>query len=398
MNILSKRAKLIKPSATLQVNRKAAELKSLGHNIISLAVGEPDFDTPQNIKLVAIDAINKGYTKYTNADGIPELKKAVQQKFRRENNLDYNLDEIIICVGGKGVLYNLFASTIDEDDEVIMSSPYWVSYTEMVTLFGGKNVIIETNTKDDFKISPEALESSITGKTKWLILNSPNNPTGSIYTKSDLEKLSNVLAKHPHINIVTDDIYEHIIFDNEEFYNVANVNPELKNRTFVVNGLAKAYSMTGWRLGYGAGAASIIKAMTVMQSQSVTCATSISQYAGVEALNGNQDFIKKNAKDFQDKRDLAFSIISKELECYKPAGAFYLFPSIKKYLGKKSKNGKVINNSVEFCTELLESKNVAAVPGSAFGNDNYFRISYALSFEQIEIACNKIVEFCLDIS
>jgi aspartate aminotransferase len=398
MDIISKRAKLIKPSATLQVNKKAAELKSLGRNIISLAVGEPDFDTPQNIKLAAIDAINKGYTKYTNADGIPDLKKAVQQKFKRENNLDYNLDEIIICVGGKGVLYNLFASTIDEGDEVIIPSPYWVSYTEMITLFGGKNVIIETNIEDSFKISPESLEKSITNKTKWLILNSPSNPTGSVYTKSDLEKLSEVLMRHPHVNIVTDDIYEHIIFDNMGFYNVATVNAELKNRTFIVNGLAKAYSMTGWRLGYGAGNAGVIKAMTVMQSQSVTCATSISQYAGVEALNGTQDFIKKNSKDFQDKRDLAFGIISKAFECYKPEGAFYLFPSIKKYLGKKTKSGKIINNSVEFCTELLESKNVAVVPGSAFGNDNYLRISYALSPKDIEYACNKIVDFCSELS
>ncbi len=398
MDIISKRARLIKPSATLQVNKKASELKSLGYDVISLAVGEPDFDTPQNIKLAAIDAINKGYTKYTNADGIPDLKKAVQQKFKRENNLDYNLDEIIICVGGKGVLYNLFASTVDEGDEVIMSSPYWVSYTEMITLFGGKNVIIETNIDDSFKISPESLEKSITNKTKWLILNSPNNPTGSVYTKSDLEKLSEVLIRHPHVNIVTDDIYEHIIFDSMEFCNVANINTELKNRTFIVNGLAKAYSMTGWRLGYGAGNAGIIKAMTVMQSQSVTCATSISQYAGVEALNGTQDFIKKNAKDFQDKRDLAFSIISKAFECYRPDGAFYLFPSLKKYLGKKAKDGKIINNSVEFCTELLESKNIAVVPGSAFGNDNYFRISYALSLEKIENACNKIVDFCSELS
>ncbi|HJD61328.1 MAG TPA: pyridoxal phosphate-dependent aminotransferase [Rickettsia endosymbiont of Columbicola hoogstraali] len=396
MSIISTRLNAIKPSPTLAVVRKTLELKRAGIDIIALGAGEPDFDTPDNIKEAAIKAIKDGFTKYTNVEGMPALKEAIQAKFKRENNIDYDLDETIVSTGGKQVIYNLFMASLNKGDEVIIPAPYWVSYPDMVLLAEGTPVFANCGIESNFKLSGEALEQLITPKTKWLIINSPSNPTGASYSHSELENIAEILRKHPHVNVMSDDIYEHITFDGFKFYTLAEIAPDLKDRIFTVNGVSKAYSMTGWRIGYGAGSKALIKAMTIIQSQSTSNPCSISQAAAVEALNGVQGYIAQNALNFEKKRDLALSILQrvKYFECYKPEGAFYLFIKCDKIFGLKTKSGKVINNSNDFGEYLLEEAKVAIVPGIAFGLEGYFRISYATSMEELEEACLRIEKAC----
>lgn len=396
MTIIATRLNSIKPSPTLAVVRKTLELKRLGVDIIALGAGEPDFDTPDNIKEAAIKAIKDGFTKYTNVEGMPALKQAVQAKFKRENNINYELDEIIVSTGGKQVIYNLFMASLDKGDEVIIPAPYWVSYPDMVLLAEGTPVFANCGIESNFKISGEALERLITHKTKWLIINSPSNPTGASYSYTELENIAKILRKHPHINVMSDDIYEHITFDGFKFYTLAEIAPDLKERIFTVNGVSKAYSMTGWRIGYGAGSKALIKAMTMIQSQSTSNPCSISQVAAIEALNGTQGYIKQNALNFEKKRDLALSILQrvKYFECYKPEGAFYLFVKCEKIFGAKTKSDKIIANSNDFAEYLLEEAKVAVVPGIAFGLEGYFRISYATSMEELEEACIRIEKAC----
>ena len=396
MSLISQVLSSIKPSPTLVVAKKAAELKKSGVDIISLGAGEPDFDTPDNIKEAAIDGIKLGVTKYTNVDGMVELKEAVRVKFQRENDLNFDLDEIIVSTGAKQVIYNLFMASLNPGDEVIIPAPYWVSYPDIVLLAGGIPVFANCDIKNDFKLTRESIENAVSSKTKWLIINSPNNPTGCAYSREDLTLIAEILRKYPHVQIMSDDIYEHIIFDNFKFYNITQVAPDLKDRVFVVNGVSKSYSMTGWRIGYGAGNKALIKAMTIIQSQSTSNPCSISQIAAIEALNGPQGFIKTNALAFQNKRDLALSILGKvkNLVHYKPEGAFYLLPQCEQLFGLKTPKGSVVNNSNELAEYLLEEGGVAVVPGIAFGAEGYFRISYALSIGDIEEACNRIVIAC----
>jgi aspartate aminotransferase len=396
MSLISKRLSLIKPSPTLAVAQKAAQLKKEGRDIISLGAGEPDFDTPENIKQAAIEGIKAGATKYTNVDGMPTLKEAIAKKFRRENELEYNLDEIIVSTGGKQVIYNLFMASLNHGDEVIIPAPYWVSYPDIVRLAGGEPVFANCEMEDHFKLTPQHLENMLNPQTKWLILNSPSNPTGASYSKMELLGLAEVLRAHPHIYVMSDDIYEHIIYDDFKFYTLAQVAPDLKHRIFIVNGVSKSYSMTGWRIGYGAGSNELIKAMTIIQSQSTSNPSSISQIAALEALGGTQDFIKPNALSFQKKRDLAITTLSviEELECYKPEGAFYLFPKCSRLFGLKTPSDKTISCSNDFAEYLLEYSDIAVVPGIAFGLEGYFRISFATSEEEIEKACLKIVNAC----
>ncbi len=399
MPLIASRMQSIKPSSTLAINAKANELKAAGIDVISLGAGEPDFDTPINIKLAAIDAINAGFTKYTAVEGIRELKIAIKDKFLRENKLKYDLEEIIVSNGGKQVIYNAFMTTINEGDEVIIPAPYWVSYPDMVLLAGGNPIFISCEMQNNFKITPEQLENAITARTKWLIINSPSNPTGAAYTKEELAVLAKVLLKYPHVHILSDDIYEHVIYDDFRFYTIAQVAPELHDRTLTINGMSKAYSMTGWRIGYGAGPKELIKNMTIIQSQSTSNACSISQKAAVEALNGPQDFIEPNKLGFKRKRDLTISILSeiKGISCTRPEGAFYLFPSCKDLLGKSTLSGEIINTDIDFCKYLLEDAKVAAVPGSAFGLPGYFRISYATSEQLLADACTRIRKSCANL-
>jgi aspartate aminotransferase len=393
MALISINLNKITESPTLAIVKKVQDLKNRGIDILSLSAGEPYFDTPINIKNAAIDAILLGKTKYTNVDGTKELKNAVRQKYLRDNNLEYELDQIIISNGGKQVIYNLFMASLDEADEVIIPSPYWVSYPDIVKLANGNPIIVPCSINHGFKYDLASLATYITPKTKWIILNSPNNPTGSVYTEYDLQKFAEFLRNYPHVNIMSDDIYEHIIFDNKKFYNLAIIAPDLKNRIFIVNGVSKSYSMTGWRIGYGVGDKTLIKAMTIIQSQATSNPCSISQAAAAEALNGPQDFIKSNNDDFEEKRNIAFSILSKSkyLECFKPEGAFYLFVKCQNLFGKITKNGNILNNSNDVAEYLLDHASVAVVPGSAFGEDNYFRISYATSSEILTKACNNII-------
>ena len=392
---LSHSIKRIKPSATMAVTQKARELKAAGKDIIGLGAGEPDFDTPQNIKKAAIQAINDGDTKYTPVDGTPELKKAIKAKFKRENNLDYELDEISVGTGGKQIIFNAFAVSLNESDEVIIPAPYWVTYPDVVNYFNGKPIFVQCGEESGFKITPQQLENTINQSTKWFILNSPSNPTGSCYTKNELLELANILKKYPHVNIMTDDLYEHLIYDDNEFHTFASIAPELKERILTLNGVSKAYAMTGWRIGYAGGNASLIKAMGKLQSQSTSNPTSISQAAAVEALNGDNSFIAERAKVFKGRRDFLINEFTSMngITCRVPEGAFYVFPSCKGVIGKVDESNNKITNDEEFTTSLLEHAGVAVVQGSAFGLEGYFRISYATSDENLKNACIRIREF-----
>ncbi|WP_349357773.1 pyridoxal phosphate-dependent aminotransferase [Stappia sp.] len=385
----------VKPSATIAVTNKARELKAAGRDVIGLGAGEPDFDTPDNIKAAAIKAINYGKTKYTAVDGIPELKAAIVDKFARENGLTYAANQITVSTGGKQVLYNALIATINPGDEVIIPTPYWVSYPDMVLLAGGEPVIVEAD-KATFKVTPEALEAAITPKTKWLIFNSPSNPSGAAYTRDELKAITDVLMRHPHVWVMTDDMYEHLVYDDFAFTTPAQVEPGLYERTLTVNGVSKAYAMTGWRIGYAGGPAELIKAMAKVQSQSTSNPCSIAQWAAVEALSGPQDFIPKNNEVFKGRRDLVVSMLNQAdgITCPTPEGAFYVFPSCAGTIGKTAPSGKVIESDEDFVTELLETEGVAVVHGSAFGLGPNFRISYATSTEALEEACTRIQRFC----
>ena len=391
MSIVSNTLKRIKPSPTIAVTSKAREMRAAGRDVIGIGAGEPDFDTPDNIKEAAIEAIKKGDTKYTAVDGTPALKKAIQEKFQRENNLTYNLDQISVGTGGKQVLYNAFMATINKGDEVIIPAPYWVSYPDIILLAGGKPKIIKCEEKENFKLTPKKLEKALSKKTKWIILNSPSNPTGSAYTKKEIEDLAEVLKKYKKVYILSDDIYEHITYDNFNFFTIAQI-PHLKDRTLTMNGVSKSYSMTGWRIGYAAGPKEIIKAMAKIQSQSTSNPTSISQAAAVEALNGTQNFIKERADSFKQRRNFVVESLNsiKGINCLNPEGAFYVFPNCKKLIGKKTK----IKDDTDFVEKLLEKSEVAVVPGSAFGLQGHFRISYATSMENLEKAISRIKKFC----
>ena len=399
MSIISDILKRIKPSPTIAVAQKARELKAAGKDVIGLGAGEPDFDTPDNIKDAAIKAIKEGDTKYTAVDGTPELKKAISEKFKRENNLNYSTDQITVGVGGKHVIYNLMMATLNKGDEVIIPAPYWVSYPDIVMLAGGNPIVIECTEDQGFKLTAKDLESKITNNTKWLILNSPSNPTGACYSEQEIKNLAHVLKRNPHVNVLSDDIYEHIIYDNFKFFTIAQI-PELKNKVVTMNGVSKSYAMTGWRIGYAAGEKEIIKAISKIQSQSTTNPSSISQAAAVEALNGAQDFIPIRAKAFQERRDFVVNSLNaiNGIECLKPDGAFYVFPSCKGLIGKKDKNGNKLESDTDFVQSLLENNNVAVVQGSAFGLDGYFRISYATSMEKLKVAMERIKSFCESLS
>ena len=386
----------IKPSATIAVTDKARALKAAGMDVIGLGAGEPDFDTPENIKEAAIRAIREGKTKYTAIDGIPELKQAISQKFKRENGINYGVEEISVGTGGKQVLFNALMATLNPGDEVIIPAPYWVSYPEIVALAGATPVIVKTTMEGGFKLTPAALEAAITPQTKWLILNSPSNPTGAGYSRADIKGLTDVLMRHPHVWVLTDDMYEHMAYDGFEFATPVQVEPGLKDRTLTLNGVSKAYAMTGWRIGFAGGPAMLIKAMAKLQSQSTTNPSSISQWAAVEALNGPQDFIRKNAEVFRERRDLVVAMLNQAqgITCPRPEGAFYVFPSCAGTLGKTSAKGKAIATDEDFVTALLEEEGVAVVHGSAFGLSPFFRISYATGLETLEEACKRIQRFC----
>ena len=395
MSIISDSLKRIKPSPTIAVTQKAKELKAAGKDVIGLGAGEPDFDTPDNIKKAAIDAIKAGDTKYTAVDGTKDLKEAIVKKFKRENNLNYTTDQVTVGAGGKHVIYNLMMATLNKGDEVIIPAPYWVSYPDIVLLAGANPIVIECSEEQGFKLSAKDLEAKITNNTKWLILNSPSNPTGACYTELEIKNLSQVLKRNPHVNILSDDIYEHVTYDNFKFFTIAQI-PEIKNKVVTMNGVSKSYAMTGWRIGYAAGDKEIIKAIAKIQSQSTTNPSSISQAAAVEALNGKQDFISIRAKAFQERRDFVVNSLNAidGISCLKPDGAFYVFPNCKKLIGKKDKEGKKIQNDTDFVQSLLENFGIAVVQGSAFGLEGFFRISYATSMENLEKAMNKIKEFC----
>ena len=395
MSIISDSVKRIKPSPTIAVTQKARELKASGKDVIGLGAGEPDFDTPDNIKEAAIKAIKDGDTKYTAVDGTLALKEAIVNKFKRENNLNYAIDQITVGAGGKHVIYNLMMATLNKGDEVLIPAPYWVSYPDITLLAGATPIAVECPEDQDFKITAKDLESKITNNTKWLILNSPSNPTGSTYSEQEIKNLSQVLKRNPHVNILSDDIYEHITYGGFKFFTIAQI-PELKNRVVTMNGVSKSYAMTGWRIGYAAGPEEIIKAMAKIQSQSTTNPSSISQAAAVEALNGSQDFISIRAKAFEERRDFVVNSLNSidGINCLKPDGAFYVFPSCKDLIGKKDINGIKIENDTDFVQSLLENNGIAVVQGSAFGLEGYFRISYATSMENLEKALKNISNFC----
>ena len=398
MSIISDSLKRIKPSSTIAVTTKARELKAAGKDVIGLGAGEPDFDTPDNIKEAAIKAIKEGDTKYTAVDGTPALKKAIVEKFKRENNLDYSIDQITVGAGGKHVIYNAMMATLNKGDEVIIPAPYWVSYPDVVLLAGAKPVIIECSEDQGFKLNPKDLKNNITNKTKWLILNSPSNPTGASYSENEIKKLAEVLKKNSHVHILSDDIYEHISYEGFKFFTIAQI-PELKERVLTMNGVSKSYAMTGWRIGYAAGSKEIIKAIAKIQSQSTSNPSSVSQAAAVEALNGTQNFIIERSKAFQERRDFVVSELNKidGINCLKPEGAFYVFPSCKDLLGKKDNKGNVLKTDNDFVQSMLENAGVAVVQGSAFGLDGFFRLSYATSMENLKKALIKISDFCKSI-
>ena len=396
MPFIADRLSAIKPSPTVAVTQKANELKAAGHDVIGLGAGEPDFDTPANIREAGKKAIDEGKTRYVAPAGTPELRKAIAAKFKRENGLDYTPDQITVGVGGKGTIFNAFMATINPGDEVIVPAPYWVSYPDIALMFGGVPVFVECKEADGFKLQAVDLEKAITPKTKWLVLNSPSNPTGAAYTWDELKALTDVLLKHPQVLIMSDDMYEHLVYDGFKFATPAQVEPKLYDRTLTMNGVSKAYAMTGWRVGYAAGPLPIIKAINMIQSQSVTHTSSVSQAAAVEALNGPQDFIPKNAEVFKRRRDLIVGLLNQcpGITCRTPEGAFYVYPSCAGTIGKTTAKGKVIKDDTDFVTFLLEDEGVAVVQGAAFGLSPYFRISYATSDEALTNAAGRIKRFC----
>ena len=396
MGFISDSLNRIQPSATIAISNKAMTLKAEGRDVIGLAAGEPDFDTPQNIKDAAIKAIQAGKTKYTAVDGIPELKKAIVDKFKRENGLDYKPSQVSVGTGGKQVLFNALMATVNPGDEVIVPAPYWVSYPDIVMLAGGTPVFVEGKLENGFKLQAADLEKAITPKTKWLILNSPSNPSGAAYSRAELKALTDVLLKHPHVWVLSDDMYEHLVYDDFEFTTPAQVEPKLYDRTLTMNGVSKSYCMTGWRIGYGAGPEQLIKAMAKLQSQSTSNPSSIAQWAAVEALNGPQGFIGENNKVFRERRDLVVAMLNqaKGISCPTPEGAFYVYPSCQGVIGKTAPSGNVIKTDEDFVTELLAAEGVAAVHGAAFGMSPFFRISYATATSVLEDACKRIQRFC----
>lgn len=400
MSIIAKRLSAVKPSPTLAVTTKAKELKAQGVDVVDLGVGEPDFPTPKHICDAAKAALDRGETKYVPVAGTLAFRQAICGKLKRENNLDYTPDEITVNCGGKGTLYNLFIATVDEGDEVVIPAPYWVSYPDMVRLAGGTPVFVTGYEENGFKITPDDLEKAITPKTKWFVLNSPSNPSGAAYSREELRALADVLARHENVWIVSDEIYEHIVYDGFKSYSIAAVAPELKNRTLTVNGLSKSFSMTGWRVGYAAGPVEVIKAMNKVQSQSTSHAVSFCQSAGVVALNSPMDFLAERNATFKARRDMVAAKLNavKGMSCRTPEGAFYLYPSVVGCIGKKTPDGKVIENDTDFASALLEAEGVAVVPGVAFGLSPYFRLSYATSTEALEKACERIKRFCESLS
>ena len=396
MNFIADRLKRIKPSMTVGINVKANALRAAGKDILVLAAGEPDFDTPLNIRKAAVTAMEEGQTRYVPGKGPPALQKAIQSKFLKDNNLSYNLDEIIVGVGGKHIIYNAMMATINPEDEVIIPAPFWVSYPDIVLLAEGKPFIVPCPEDQNFKLTPDQLEKSITDKTKWLMLNSPGNPTGSLYSKQELQKLADVLLKYPQVLIMSDDIYEKVIYDDLEFSTIASVEPKLKDRCLTLNGVSKSYCMTGWRLGYCGAPKEIIAAMNKIQSQSTTSTSSISMAASVEALNGSQDFIDEHNQAFIRRRDLVVNLLNQidGLSCLKPQGAFYVYPSCAGVIGKQTPEGKKISNDEDFMSYLLESEGIAGVHGAAFGLSPYFRLSYATSDETLKDACARIKRAC----
>ncbi|MBI1867595.1 MAG: pyridoxal phosphate-dependent aminotransferase [Methylocystis sp.] len=400
MTFLASALSRVKPSATIAVTQKARDLKALGRDVVSLSVGEPDFDTPDHIKQAGIRAIERGETKYTPVLGIAPLREAVAKKFKRENNLDYQASDTIVASGGKHILFNAFLATLDPGDEVIVPAPYWVSYPEMVAICGGVTVFVETRMEHGFKLQPEDLERAIAPKTKWLVLNSPSNPSGAAYTRQELKKVTDVLVRHPHVHVLTDDIYEHLVYGGFEFVTAAQVEPRLFDRTLTMNGVSKAYAMTGWRIGYAAGPAPLIKAMDMLQGQQTSGACSIAQWAAVEALEGPQDHLTTFRRAFQERRDLVVSMLgqAKYLKCPSPEGAFYVFPSCAEAIGRKTPKGMVLKTDEDFVAALLDAEGVAVVQGSAFGTGPNFRVSYAASTTLLEDACRKIQRFCASLA
>ena len=400
MSLVAQRLSLIKPSPTIAVTQKARDLKAEGRDVIGLGAGEPDFDTPPNIVEAAKAALDRGETRYTPINGTPELRQAISAKFKRDNGLDYSIDQIAVGCGGKQIIFNAMMATLDAGDEVIIPAPYWVSYPDIVLLFEGKPVFIDCPAENGFRLLPEDLEAAITDKTKWIILNSPSNPSGAGYGRDDMKAITDVLVRHEHVHVLTDDIYEHVVYDGFTFCTPAQVEPALMGRTLTLNGVSKSYCMTGWRLGYAGGPEELIRAMTKVQSQSTTHTSSISQAASVEALSGPQDFIAANNKVFQERRDLVVSMLNQAagLSCSNPDGAFYVYPSCAGVIGKNTPDGKTISSDGDFVTYLLESEGVAAVQGAAFGLSPHFRISYATQTDLLEEACRRIQRACASLT
>ena len=400
MTFISDSLNRIKPSATMVITAKATQLKREGKKVIGLSSGEPDFDTPQHVKQAAIDAINSGYTKYTNIEGIPELRQSIVEKFKKDNDLNYDVSNVIVGTGGKQILFNALMSSLNKDDEVIIPAPYWVSYPDMTLLAGGKPIFVDCSSETNFKLTGEALDKVITKNSKWLILNSPSNPTGSCYSISELEEIANVVRKHENLYVMTDDIYEYIVYDNFKFYTFAQVAPDLKDRILTVNGVSKSYCMTGWRIGYAAGPSLLIKAMIKIQGQSTSNPSSISQYAALAGISGSKEFLDPCLKAFDERRHFVVDKLNsiKGISCILPEGAFYAYPNVSGLIGKKTQNGKILNNDAEIVEWLLESAEVAAVPGVAFGLEPYFRVSYATSLEVLKEAMNRIEKAVLTLS
>ena len=400
MTFISDSLNRIKPSATMVITAKATQLKREGKKVIGLSSGEPDFDTPQHVKQAAIDAINSGYTKYTNIEGIPELRQSIVEKFKKDNDLNYDVSNVIVGTGGKQILFNALMSSLNKDDEVIIPAPYWVSYPDMTLLAGGKPIFVDCSSETNFKLTGEALDKVITKNSKWLILNSPSNPTGSCYSISELEEIANVVRKHENLYVMTDDIYEYIVYDNFKFYTLAQVAPDLKDRILTVNGVSKSYCMTGWRIGYAAGPSLLIKAMIKIQGQSTSNPSSISQYAALAGISGSKEFLDPCLKAFDERRHFVVDKLNSinGISCILPEGAFYAYPNVSGLIGKKTQNGKILNNDAEIVEWLLESAEVAAVPGVAFGLEPYFRVSYATSLEVLKEAMNRIEKAVLNLS